>query len=759
MSVRFRQRKISVKQNLHIYKQTELNSNDLELSQINHLDTRKDDINSIEAGVEGVDKTEQDEIHLQQVINAAQKFLSSKKTEAQLFIPTPDASRIWDDAKNYYQQDFKESKSYICYGFTYESLSYCMDEEDEEFFKSLIKPKKKKEDAISELEFEIIIEHFEKVIETKQPFLSMDPTNILSYEEISTYIIDQYKSSVKSTKPYIELSSGILNYIPTNTLKERLGKELNFQNFTTIFDKETKETPRSILKLLDLFGKSVYEHWKKRKIERNGKSIQPSLKFEDPNANEKDNDNDPYVCFRRREFRQVRKTRRADTLGAERIRLLQKSLQKARELVLNVSEREILKAKTFQSERELFKLRCEGKSLKRSLNLKENDDHLYFAYKRRKIIKPKEDEEEKKVKEKKKEERQQQQQQPPPQSQTEGTSTNQPYVKLPPSKIPDMDLVTVSLVLKEKNDTIRRAVSEKLRKRKEQDKGFINLTDDPYEPIFDISTNQHIQEISHIPYSSIAATNFYQFNTSNYIGDPLKKLIEDDHSLPGVKSIKGSNGELIPNKAFPHLSSITENNQPKSYIELLLENVENNYYNNYTSGYTHGIKEETKISDPIFRLRKRQGRAGTFIDRRGIIKPIELNESDDSQFSHENKFDQLKRLESNWRFDDDLSEYQKGSIDPFSLDPSKLNSISDETQAIRFGSMLLSKSYGLLKESVQQKQQMYLQQARMRALHNQQAQKQHQQQQQQQQQIQKKPTPQPPQKLQSQFKKTSQSPV
>ena len=35
-------------------------------------------------------------------------------------------------------------------------------------------------------------------------------------------------------------------------------------------------------------------------------------------------------------------------------------------------------------------------------------------------------------------------------SKQDGTSTSQPYVKLPPAKVPDMDLVTVSLVLRKR---------------------------------------------------------------------------------------------------------------------------------------------------------------------------------------------------------------------------------------------------------------------------------------------------------------------
>ena len=295
---------------------------------------------------------------------------------------------------------------------------------------------------------------------------------------------------------------------------------------------------RPIPKLFELFGRPVYDHWKERKIERKGKTIQPTLKFEDPNSNEKENDNDPYICFRRREFRQARKTRRADTIGAERIRLMQKSLHRARDLIMSVSEREILKLDNFQAEHELFKARCATKACKRELNIK-GDEYLFFPHKKKKIVRT-EDEEREKKREKKKQDQelalkqqqalQQQQQQPPqpPQqapSKQDGTSTSQPYVKLPPAKVPDMDLVTVSLVLKEKNETIKRAVLEKLRKRKEHDKGFINLTDDPYEPFFDISTNR-AEELSHIPYSSIAATHYHQFNTSNYMNDQLKSYLK-----------------------------------------------------------------------------------------------------------------------------------------------------------------------------------------------------------------------------------------
>lgn len=830
---RFRQRKISVKQPLTIYKQSDLPtlnaSNELEPSQVHHLNLnagqQQRDIHAIETGV---DKNEEDEVHLQQVINAAQKVLlgsqnedgdqkkddGDKKADALVYIPTPDASRIWTDAHKYYNDNsFREPETYIKFSATVEDtvgVEFNMDEIDEEFLKGKLwkeypkikSPKVKTEKLdnankesdntrkCSEVEFEIVCDKLEKIIEEKQPFLSMDPSNILSFKELSAYIIEEFNNSNKD-KPYVQLGS-ILKYISTTTLKEKLSKELPFEPFVTLFDKSpldqtSTNNVRPIPKLLELFGEPIYEHWKGRKIDRKGKQIHPTLKFEDPSANEKDNDNDPYICFRRREFRQARKTRRADTLGAERIRLLQKSMHRARDLVMSVCRRELIKLETWETDHAIFKLRSDAKNLKRVVGVK-GDDYLFYPHKRKKVIKVKEEDEDKESSRIKRDKRSRFDSSREgsvasiPGSATIGSNaihkdrlangqvhhqqeatSSQPYVKLPPSKIPDMGLVTVSLVLKEKNETIKRAVLEKLRKRKEQDKGFINVTDDPYQPFFNIATNNKFKnnELKHIPYSSIAATRFHEINTTNYISEKLKNLLEEGKKpLPGTKTFRGSNGELIPSKPFPHLLALLQdridNSQfnSVSYIAQLLSNIENNNFSAYNNGYGQQQRQhqemnrdKTKISDPIFRLRKRVGRFNrNFVDRRGLMKrpndviddflkfddendneecdqmdiDSEIVKRDNVPNVYDSRVDSIKRLDSRWQFDDDLTEYSKGLQSPFSLDPSRLNCISDDTQSIRFGSMLLSKSYDLLRESVHQRQQALVQQARMRTLQQQQ---------------------------------------
>lgn len=774
---RFRQRKISVKQGLTIYKLSELSSNDNELepSQVNHLNSsnpQQRDLHSIETGV---DKNEEDEVHLQQVINAAQKALLSSqkeddkeddKTKSSVYIPTPDASRIWEEASNYYKDhDFVEPETYIKFSAQVEDaigVDYNMDEVDEEFLNNVLNvkyPTKKSEAKCSELEFETIVCKLEKFIKDKQPFLSMDPSKILSFNEFNAYINEE-TTNISKNKPYVQMGSD-LQYLSPSALKERLSKEVKYEPFVTIFDKNPlnqsrENSTRPLLKLLDLFGEPVYNHWKERKVERNGKSIFPELKFEDPNANEKENDNDPYICFRRREFRAARKTRRADTIGIERIRQLQKSLHRAREIMFNVSQREILKLQSLKQEAKVFELRVEAKNVKRALNVS-GDDHLFYPHKKKRVIKIKEEEEEAMERERELKLKREKKQRDPrdahgipgrqlSQSHTsvqDGTSSStQPYVKLPPSKIPDIDLVTVSLVLKEKNDTIKRAVLERLRKRKEQDRGFINLTDDPYQPYFTLSTNDKLmdKELKHIPYSSIASADLHQMNTSNTLNQKLKDLLEEGKSpLPGMRTFNGKNGELIPSKAFPHLQTLlTDHLESKKnkngYIAHLLSNTENRQFNCYINGFGNSDTSQEdangpQISDPMFKIRRRVGRLNrTFVDRRIVKPPGEVNEifneeqTDSTLAENKNILnvysssrDSLNRLKSNWRFDSESNDYDNNLTAPFSSDPSKLNSISDETQSIRFGSMLLSKSYELLRESVHQRQQAYIQQVRMRA--------------------------------------------
>ncbi|KAK9470869.1 enhancer of polycomb-like-domain-containing protein [Dipodascopsis tothii] len=399
-SARFRQRKISVKQSLQVIRQSDIP--DLE-------DEQQRDIQQIETGVE---KGEEEEHHLQAAINASIAAASGAQVQ-QIYIPTPDASKVFGDYSKYYTRKFSEPTTYIRFSSTVEDTSqcpYCLDEEDFEFLEELNSTRRPGSQKCSEDAFEIVMNQLEVVIAERQPFLSTDPTNILSFEELESSFQD----------------NGLANY-------------------TTL-------------------GRLIYPHWKKRRIAQLGKTIMPSLRFEE---NEKD-DSDPYVCFRRREFRQARKTRRTDAQSNEKLRRLRMEMEIARNLVEMVLKREMTRKENLQLEWNLFKQRAMVKDMKRKLGIKGDDDDLVTKKKK-----------------------------PMPlatsvgghlgpgigspnvasaMSMDSGTGTPS-AVRVNVPKVAEVELISLGEVYKKREAAIEAAIEEKLARRREADVGWEDYTD------------------------------------------------------------------------------------------------------------------------------------------------------------------------------------------------------------------------------------------------------------------------------------------
>ncbi|KAI0461527.1 hypothetical protein LJB42_000825 [Komagataella kurtzmanii] len=664
---RFRQRKISVKQTLQVFKQSDIA--DLE------TEDQQRELQKIETGVE---KGEEEEEHLQRVINAAQAAVISGGKVEKAYIPTPDASQVWKDYDKYYRDKFQPPGTYIRFSATVEETSGCiynLDEEDESFLKEVLN--KNLANGIkpcTETELEIVLQRFEVVIDKKQPFLAMDPSQILTFEELHSAALVVDPNSIEE----IELS---------------LEKQLGLHPFRTLLDGQRSQlSHRKLAELLRIFGQKIYDHWKQRRIVRHGRPITAQLRFED--SSEKD-DSDPYVCFRRREFRQARKTRRTDTQGSERLRKLHRELKQTRDLLLAVAQREVKRKEAIEVGHEVFQLRCSVKTLKRDLGVKGEEEDL-VAHKRKKVV-PTTDEDRKYRKgynsgnyPNRNQAQAQQQQQQLQQQQISKSGLNpvsiQPYVKLPMSRIPDMDLVTVSTVLNEKDEAINRAVAEKLRQRKESDRGWVNLTDDPFNPFLQFTNPDNILEKGHFPYSSIAAALF-EVDQSNYFDPEITQLIKDKKPLPRTLCFKDN---ALTTPLPPSIYEVASNNK-------------------------------LDVTAPICKVRKRMGRRGLWIDRKMTVdEPLDefldfstFKKSLDADITDRNSAksqpgmnvydsvdDANSRLRSRFSFDRDVPLFNP-------VDPSELNQISSQTQSIRFGCMLLTKAY----EQVHQaKQKLFLEQ-------------------------------------------------
>lgn len=738
VGARFRQRKISVKQTLQILKLSEVPDLEKEDQQreLQHVET-------------GVEKHEESEVHLQRImlnmvsgadtgsghgstVEAEPRGRNKKKDDKKkkdnknessdiFFIPTPDASKLWKESKKYYLPVFVLPSSYVKMSATVEDTSgvqYCMDEADDVFLQKFNKELIEKNfKALLEDEFEIIMDTFERVVAEKQPFLSIDPTEILTFVQIKDYALAPNPTSRAA-------------------VRERLKEDLHVDSLVTILDapdvEQKSKEQRSIGDLLDNFGPGVYEYWKNRRIELEGSPIMPQLKFDEPSdKGNNSGEDDPYVCFRHREFRQQRKTRKTDIQSAEKLRRLHMELKSVNQLVMLVARRELRRQESLKLEKKVFDNRCKVKTLKRELGIKGEEEDLVQHKKKKIILPPKEDDKELKKLTGHRLQRssnlaEEARRRP---QQSLGNITAQPYVKLPASKIPDMELETVSQVLLTKNNSIERAVNEKLihRQQNENNKDWINLTDDCYNPFFALSDSNgaDIKEHSHLPYSSIVSSLF-EIQTSNYLDSTTRDLLKNGKYAPNTSiAFDGKDGQVIDQDEFHSLFDIINTN--KDNQNLLLPEVYNPY------------RDESKpnVSEPLFRMRKRMARGGrTMVDRRGLIKKSDFKlsdfidedalescadedqyitkkvEQDKGSNIYDSKIDKFVRFDSRWKYDNDYSESMIAETNPFGSDPSKLNCISNDTQSIRFGSMLLSKAYESFREAQYQRQQVLVQNRR-----------------------------------------------
>lgn len=200
----------------------------------------------------------------------------------------------------------------------------------------------------TEDQFEEVMHCFEETAQAKQPYAAVDSPPVLSYEEIESSMDD---------------------YLEAHTAP---------------------------------FTRDIYEHWKARRLQAGNKPLVESLKvllsLKIPLTNADlsqletgadTDDADPYVCFRRREVRQIRKTRGRDAHSAEKLKKLRKELEEAREILAMIRQREITKREQLAIDRQLFEQRTNLRQVKLNLpdQYREGDEDLLINQKVRMSLK------------------------------------------------------------------------------------------------------------------------------------------------------------------------------------------------------------------------------------------------------------------------------------------------------------------------------------------------------------------------------------
>lgn len=121
------------------------------------------------------------------------------------------------------------------------------------------------------------------------------------------------------------------------------------------------EVPQSLPPppLLVRIARNIFPYWQQRKEQRGGKSIIPQLNLS------WSEENDPYICFRRRDKPVTRKTRNRDMTSSDRMTRIQSELTQAMALVRMVSEREKQKKKSYMAEKDIWQARYQLLDVKR----------------------------------------------------------------------------------------------------------------------------------------------------------------------------------------------------------------------------------------------------------------------------------------------------------------------------------------------------------------------------------------------------------
>ncbi|KAL2135348.1 hypothetical protein VTI74DRAFT_8874 [Chaetomium olivicolor] len=343
----------------------------------------------------GVEQAEENEYHLQAVLKGA-----GVAADHEIPVPPPQESTLNYD--ELYSRRFSKTSTYIRFSQTVEESIGCMydmTEDDEAFLKSY-NQKRAATAQLSEDDFEKIMEVYEDTSYIKAPFASIDQTIV----------------------PYEDMLQGLM--------------ELD----------RAKVMPHA---------KEIYEYWKSRRQALNNQPLHPTLKFERTESD----DADPYVCFRRREVRQTRKTRARDVQSAEKLKRLRKELEEGRQLVLAAHNRECLKAEMLKADRAIFELRAQLKEHKIRLGIKTDDDDLIHQ-------KP----------QKRKAPDVPAVQRPPPPTQLRITVR-------PDGRPAEADLSLLADRLAEKENELRADIEKKVQSHNEWNRNHMDLTRGPLSPV------------------------------------------------------------------------------------------------------------------------------------------------------------------------------------------------------------------------------------------------------------------------------------
>jgi len=407
-------------------------------------------------------------------------------------IPAPPAEESSDiDYDALYTLAFEKPATYIRFSQTVEETTGCqydMTTEDDAFLKAY-NQKKPAGSKCSEDDFERIMEVYEETADVQAPFAAVDGT-----------------------------------VIPYDTMKSALKQQV---------DEKTH-----------VFARDIYDHWRTCRQDSGNHPLQPTLKFE---KNQEKDDGDPYVCFRRRDIRQTRKTRQRDMQSTDKLKRLRKELEDGRHLIAMALQRELTKREVLKVDRNIFEQRAMVKEAKVRLGIKTDDEDLINQRVREtpsgNVVRADLQQPQKR----KMPDFAQLQRPPGPQLRLPGRSDGRPI---------DADLILLSDVIAQKENMLQVEIEEKAQQHRKWNQGHVDLTREPLSPIdgqgletgFRPATAQYQYLMT--PPSSVTSDSFDQPSPSQEKPEPFtfrySSPPEEDEpqGQPAYRRRIGRNGRL-----------------------------------------------------------------------------------------------------------------------------------------------------------------------------------------------------------------------
>lgn len=314
------------------------------------------------------------EHHLQAVINAAQAAAAGgAAAAAQAYIPTRGTSDSDIPYDSLHSRHFSRPATYIRFSSTVEDCTngagYDLVDEDEEFLKSLNDKLRTQAQQASSRPA------------SRSASIAAENAPKHCSESQLEFLLQAFETAARVAAPFSNSVSGD-QAAPILTLDEQLAQLEDSLPEEALSASPPHPHAHATLRALAPF---VYPHWQARRSEANNASVIPLLKVKVLDTGDTLDDNDPYVCFRRREVRMPRKTRGRDAQSAEKLRRLRRELEDARSLVAMTRQREASRKEQLTTDRVLFEQRTNLRGVKRTLSdkLQEGDEELLIAQKPR----------------------------------------------------------------------------------------------------------------------------------------------------------------------------------------------------------------------------------------------------------------------------------------------------------------------------------------------------------------------------------------